>query len=120
MQLLKTMREQLGKTSTGRSVDAVAAANSLGMDRGALDFHRSLHDLVRADYLEEPTKKVTLRPRSTCAAATRAMDRSRPTLPRSCPRPRGGCQCSLSFCAYRWELIPLTLLDRGCRYRWFG
>ena len=54
MQLLKTMREQLGKTSAGRSVDAVAAANSLGMDRGALDFHRSLHDLVRADYLEEP------------------------------------------------------------------
>ena len=54
MQLLKAMREQLGKTSAGRSVDAVAAANSLGMDRGALDFHRSLHDLVRADYLEEP------------------------------------------------------------------
>ena len=53
MQLLKTMREQLGKTSAGRSVDAVAAANRLGMDRGALDFHRSLHDLVRADYLEE-------------------------------------------------------------------
>jgi hypothetical protein len=24
------------------------------MDRGTLDFHRSLHDLVRADYLEEP------------------------------------------------------------------
>jgi hypothetical protein len=54
MLLLKAMREQLGKTSAGRSVDAVAAANSLGMDRGALDFHRSLHDLVRADYLEEP------------------------------------------------------------------
>ena len=54
MLVLKAMREQLGKTSAGRSVDAVAAANSLGMDRGALDFHRSLHDLVRADYLEEP------------------------------------------------------------------
>ena len=53
MQLLKAMREQLGKTSAGRSVDAVAAANSLGMDRGTLEFHRSLHDLVRADYLEE-------------------------------------------------------------------
>jgi hypothetical protein len=24
------------------------------MDRGTLDFHRSMHDLVRADYLEEP------------------------------------------------------------------
>ena len=54
MQLLKAMREQLGKTSASRTVDAVAAANSLGMDRGSLDFHRSLHDLVRADYLEEP------------------------------------------------------------------
>ena len=54
MQLLKAMREQLGKTSAGRSVDAVAAANSLGMDRGTLEFHRRLYDLVRADYLEEP------------------------------------------------------------------
>jgi hypothetical protein len=54
MQLLKAMREQLGKTSASRSVDAVAAANSLGMDRGTLDFHRSMHDLIRADYLEEP------------------------------------------------------------------
>ncbi len=54
MQLLKAMREQLGMTSAGRSVDAVAAANSLGMDRSTLDFHRSLHDLVRTDYLEEP------------------------------------------------------------------
>jgi hypothetical protein len=54
MQLLKAMRGQLGKTSPSRSVDAVAAANSLGMDRTTLDFHRSLHDLVRADYLEEP------------------------------------------------------------------
>ena len=24
------------------------------MDRGTLNFHRSMHDLVRADYLEEP------------------------------------------------------------------
>jgi hypothetical protein len=55
MQLLKAMREQLGKTSAGRSVDAVVAASRLGMDRDTLDFHRSLHDLVRADYLEEPT-----------------------------------------------------------------
>jgi hypothetical protein len=54
MHLLKAMREQLGETSASRTVDAVAAANSLGMDRGTLDFHRSLHDLVRADYLEEP------------------------------------------------------------------
>jgi hypothetical protein len=35
-------------------VDAVAAANSLGMDGGTLGFHRRLHDLVRAGYLEEP------------------------------------------------------------------
>ncbi len=54
MQLLKAMRGQLGKTSPSRSVDAVAAANSLGMDRNTLDFHRSLRDLIRADYLEEP------------------------------------------------------------------
>jgi hypothetical protein len=54
MQLLRAMREQLGMTSAGRNVDAVAAANSLGMDRGTLEFHRSLHDLVRAVYLEEP------------------------------------------------------------------
>jgi hypothetical protein len=55
MQLLKVMRKQLGKTSAGRTVDAVAAANTLGMDRGSLEFHRSLQDLVGADYLEEPT-----------------------------------------------------------------
>ncbi len=54
MQLLKAMREQLGKSSASRTVDAVAAANSLGMDRGTLDFHRSMHELIRADYLEEP------------------------------------------------------------------
>ena len=45
MQLLKAMREQLGKTSAGRSVDAVVAASRLSMDRDTLDFHRSLHDL---------------------------------------------------------------------------
>ena len=54
MRLLKALREQLGETSASRTVDAADAANSLGMDRGTLDFHRSLHDLVRADYLEEP------------------------------------------------------------------
>jgi len=54
MQLLKAMREQLGKTSASRTVAAVAAANSFGMDRGTLDFHRSMYDLVRTDYLEEP------------------------------------------------------------------
>jgi hypothetical protein len=51
MRLLKAMRDQLGETSASRTVDA---ANSLGTDRGTLDFHRSLHDLVRSDYLEEP------------------------------------------------------------------
>jgi len=54
MQLLKIMRQQLGTTSASRSVYAVAAANTLGMDRGTLEFHRRLHDLLRADYLEEP------------------------------------------------------------------
>jgi DNA-binding IclR family transcriptional regulator len=54
MQLLKAMREQLGKTSASRTVDAVAAANSLGLDRSTLAFHRSMHNLVRAGYLEEP------------------------------------------------------------------
>jgi len=51
MRLLKALREQLGETSASRTVDAAAAANSLGTDRGTLDFHRSLHDLVRNDYL---------------------------------------------------------------------
>ena len=54
MQLLKVMRGQLGKTSASRSVDALAAANTLGLDRTSLDFDRRLQDLVRAGYLEEP------------------------------------------------------------------
>ena len=54
MQLLKAMREQLGKTSASRTVDALAAANTLGLERASLDFHRRLHDLVGAYYLEEP------------------------------------------------------------------
>jgi hypothetical protein len=53
MQLLKVLREQLGKTSASRSVDALAAANSLGLESGSLEFHRRLHDLLRAKYLEE-------------------------------------------------------------------
>jgi hypothetical protein len=32
MQLLKAMREQLGKTSASRTVDALAAANTLGLE----------------------------------------------------------------------------------------
>ncbi len=52
MQLLKAMRGQLGDTSASRSVDAEAAANSVGMDSGTSDFERRLHDLVRAGYLE--------------------------------------------------------------------
>ncbi len=52
MQLLKAMREQLGDTSASRSVDAVAAANSIGMGSGTRDFDRRLNDLVRAGYLE--------------------------------------------------------------------
>jgi DNA-binding IclR family transcriptional regulator len=51
LQLLKVMREQLGETSASRTVDAVAAASSLGMYPGTLE--RSLLYLVRAGYLEE-------------------------------------------------------------------
>ena len=51
LQLLRVMREQLGETTSGRTVDAVAAANSLGMYPGTLD--RSLHELVQAGYIEE-------------------------------------------------------------------
>ena len=54
MQLLKAMREQLGKTSASRTVDALAAANALGLGSGSLDFDRRLQDLVGAEYLEEP------------------------------------------------------------------
>ena len=52
MQLLKAMREQLGDTSASRSVNAVAAAEGLGMDTTTQDFDRRLQDLVRAGYLE--------------------------------------------------------------------
>jgi DNA-binding IclR family transcriptional regulator len=50
LQLLKSMREQLGE-STGRTVDAGAAAKSLGMYPGTLE--RSLHYLIGAGYIEE-------------------------------------------------------------------
>src|SRR5215204_373969 len=50
LELLRVMREQLGE-NTGRSVDAGAAAKSLGMYSETLD--RSLLYLVRAGYLEE-------------------------------------------------------------------
>ena len=52
MRLLKAMRGQLGDTSASRSVDAVAAANSIGMGSGTREFDRRLNDLVRAGYLE--------------------------------------------------------------------
>jgi len=51
LQLLKVMREQLGETAASRTVDAVAAAKSLGMYPGTLE--RSLLYLVRAGYIEE-------------------------------------------------------------------
>jgi len=51
LQLLKVMREQLGETAASRTVDAVAAASSLGMYPETLD--PSLLYLVRAGYLEE-------------------------------------------------------------------
>ena len=50
LQLLKAMREQLGE-STGRTVDAGAAAKRLGMYPGTLE--RSLHYLIGAGYIEE-------------------------------------------------------------------
>ncbi len=46
LQLLKVMREQLGETSANRTVDAVAAAGSLGMYPGTLD--RSLRYLAES------------------------------------------------------------------------
>src|SRR5829696_9379247 len=52
MQLLKAMRGQLGDASASRSVDALAAAEALGMDTTTHDFDRRLQDLVRAGYLE--------------------------------------------------------------------
>lgn len=64
LRLLKAMRGQLGEASASRAVDAAAAAEGLGMDRGTLDFHRRLHDLVRAGYLEEPASPA-LAPRGT-------------------------------------------------------
>jgi len=45
MQLLKVLREQLGKTSASRSVDALAAANSLGLESGSLEFHRRAYTI---------------------------------------------------------------------------
>lgn len=50
-QLLKAIREQLGESTSGRTVDAVAAANDLGMYPGVLE--RSLHYLVGAGYIDE-------------------------------------------------------------------
>jgi hypothetical protein len=49
IQLLKVLREKLGKTSVSRTVDALAAANSFGLERGSLEFHRRLHDLIQAN-----------------------------------------------------------------------
>lgn len=51
-QLLRAMREQIGDHSASRTVDAEAAANSLGMDSDTRDFDRHLRALVRAGYLE--------------------------------------------------------------------
>jgi hypothetical protein len=58
MQLLKAMRGQLGETSASRSVDSVAAADSLGMGSDTREFDRRLQDLVRAGYLEPDPNSV--------------------------------------------------------------
>ncbi len=52
MQLLKAMRGQLEDTSASRTVDAVAAAEAIGMASATSDFDRRLNDLVWAGYLE--------------------------------------------------------------------
>lgn len=52
MRLLKAMREQLGEASASRTVNAVDAADAIGMATAARDFDGRLHDLVRAGYLE--------------------------------------------------------------------
>ncbi|MDP9410113.1 MAG: hypothetical protein M3P70_06335 [Actinomycetota bacterium] len=52
MQLLKAMRGQLEDTSASRTVDAVAAADAIGIASATSDFDRRLNDLVRAGYLE--------------------------------------------------------------------
>jgi hypothetical protein len=73
MQLLKAMRRQLGDTSASRSVDAVAAANTLGMHSGTRDLEGRLHDLVRAGYLD-PTSTARTRQgiyRITCSELLR-------------------------------------------------
>ena len=68
MQLLKAMRGQLGDASASRSVDAVAAAEGLGMDTTTPDFDRRLQqDLIRAGYLEPDP--------NTAAPATRGLYR---------------------------------------------
>jgi len=52
MRLLKAMRGQLGEASASRSVDAVDAADAIGMATATGDFDGRLRDLVRAGYLE--------------------------------------------------------------------
>ena len=73
LQLLKVMREQLGET-TGRTVDAGAAAKSLGMYPGTLD--RSLLYLVRAGYIEEYADRA-MRTRNGCLLYTSPSPRDR-------------------------------------------
>ena len=60
MQLLKAMRGQLGDASASRSVDAVAAAEDLGMDTTTHDFDRRLQDLVQVGYLEPDPHSATV------------------------------------------------------------
>src|ERR687889_843563 len=89
MQLLKALREQLGKTSASRSVDALAAANSLGLERGSLEFHRRLHDLVRAKYLEGVWQRGISAYSTTVRVGCRRPDLEarRPSCPHRATRP---------------------------------
>jgi hypothetical protein len=68
MQLLKAMRGQLGDASASRSVDAVAAAEGLGMDTTTPDFDRRLQDLVRVGYLD-PDPTPLHRPHGGCTGS---------------------------------------------------
>ena len=56
MQLLKAMREQI-RGKTGYNVDAVAAATGLGMDFSSEEVDRHLYWLVRAEYLQEDSRR---------------------------------------------------------------
>jgi hypothetical protein len=74
MQLLKAMRAQLGDASASRSVDAVAAAEVLGIGTAAHDFDRRLQDLLRAGYLEPDPNSAAPATRGLCRITFAGLD----------------------------------------------